>query len=349
MNWTDKVIPFHFHPLGFIDSFNQYGASTRDLLAGAGIHGAILDVPEGKISYRQFVELLRSGIRLCNQPGLGLLIGRHFDWYYYGLPGIAMQASGSFKEATSILHRYTCLVQPYYGYFKSRPAFFVDNQQSVTIPIQYLLSEGLGDEKLQQFELEYRVGLLMRLLEYFKCSTEHSNVDVHLATPQPVHGHLYKELNGYQFHFNSKASRFILPGQVLASSRKHPRRGVFDHVLRYCRMELNQMDKWARYGERVRGILYENIPFYLNQKEVAERLGVTTRTLARKLQQEGTSFTEVLNDVRREIATYFLDSTQLSVADIAESMGFSDTTNFRQAFKRWTGQSASRTRETSLA
>src|SRR5690606_16721243 len=108
----------------------------------------------------------------------------------------------------------------------------------------------------------------------------------------------------------------------------------------YCGAEMEAMEGGLTCTHRVMALLYEHIPHFLNQTEVANVMGITTRTLARRLQQENTSFTDVLNVVRSEIATYFLESTQLTVPDVAESLGFSDTGNFRQAFKRWTGRSA---------
>lgn len=342
MNWTERVIPFHLHPLGFIDSFIQHGAELSELLGRAGISSAIMDLPNGKISYRQFVNLLRSGIQLCNRPGLGLLTGRYFNWGYYGLPGLAIQSSTSFRQAALILHRYTCLAQPYYAAYKSKPAYFVDNHQRVTIPIRYLVASDLDDEKLYRFELEYRVGLILQMLDHFFAHREYQSlgVEVQLAIPQPYHIDLYEQLAKFDFHFNCQSTQFALPAAMLSVGEDQMRNAVCQHVLRYCGAELAAMDQSMSSTKQVMALFYENMPHFLNQSEVAKMMGITTRTLARRLQQENTSFTEVLNEVRSEIAGYFLASTQLSVPDIAESLGFSDTTNFRQAFKRWTGRSA---------
>jgi AraC-like DNA-binding protein len=342
MNWSDKIIPFQLHPLGFIESFHRYGADVDELLARSAISRTLLDASDSRISYRQLVDLVRTGIQLCKRPGIGLLVGRNFDWCYYGLPGMAILSSTSFKKATYILHRYTCLVQPYYAPYKSKPAYFVDNHRKVIIPVQYLISTDLGDANLYRFELEFRVGLLLQLLHHFGSAAHHpSSVQVQLAMPRPSHVHLYKELAGYDFQFSCETSRFIVPAAMLKSPLDRMRTGVCEHVLRYCSEELDRIEQSTSCVERVKALFYENIPHYLNQKAVAEKLGITTRTLARRLHEENTRFRDVLNEVRREVATYLLGTTQLSVADIAESVGFSDTTNFRQAFKRWTGHSAS--------
>jgi AraC-like DNA-binding protein len=70
---------------------------------------------------------------------------------------------------------------------------------------------------------------------------------------------------------------------------------------------------------------------------VASRLATTVRTLHRKLQAEGASFTQILDDVRCNLAKEYLRSTELSADDISELVGFSEAANFRHAFRRWTG------------
>ena len=71
--------------------------------------------------------------------------------------------------------------------------------------------------------------------------------------------------------------------------------------------------------------------------DVAERMGITRRTLTRRLQREGTSFTELLDDVRKQAAVHYLDTSDHSIEDIAFLLGFSESSAFVRAFKRWQG------------
>jgi AraC-like DNA-binding protein len=68
---------------------------------------------------------------------------------------------------------------------------------------------------------------------------------------------------------------------------------------------------------------------------------MTSRTLRRKLETEGTSYTDLLDNVRHALAMDFLNTSVLSTDDIAAALGFSDSASFRRAFKRWTGKSPS--------
>lgn len=76
-------------------------------------------------------------------------------------------------------------------------------------------------------------------------------------------------------------------------------------------------------------------------KDVADCLAVSARTLQRRLKNEETSFANLLEEIRRDLASrYILDNT-LCLTEISFLLGFSDESAFSRAFKRWTGKSPS--------
>jgi AraC-like DNA-binding protein len=78
-----------------------------------------------------------------------------------------------------------------------------------------------------------------------------------------------------------------------------------------------------------------------SQEDVADILNVSARTLQRKLGDSGTTFKEILDESRHEMALAYLSSPQHSVNEITYLLGFSCTSSFTRAFRRWTGQSPS--------
>lgn len=79
-------------------------------------------------------------------------------------------------------------------------------------------------------------------------------------------------------------------------------------------------------------------------RQVAEALGISERTLARRLATAGTSFGQVLDEIRRDMAVRYLEDPSISLAQIAFLLGYSDQSAFSNAFRRWTGRSPSRFR-----
>jgi AraC-like DNA-binding protein len=80
--------------------------------------------------------------------------------------------------------------------------------------------------------------------------------------------------------------------------------------------------------------------------DVARSLGMSKRTLARGLSDEGLSFTEILQQLRRDLAVRYLDDRTLHVSKIAWLLGFSEVSVFTHACKRWTAETPSQIRTT---
>jgi len=73
-------------------------------------------------------------------------------------------------------------------------------------------------------------------------------------------------------------------------------------------------------------------------QDIARSLGMSERTLARKLADEGLNFTELLQQLRRDLALRYLSDRKLHVSKIAWLLGFQEVSAFTHAFKRWTGK-----------
>lgn len=75
-----------------------------------------------------------------------------------------------------------------------------------------------------------------------------------------------------------------------------------------------------------------------SMENIAQEMGVTERTLRRRLADEGARYADIADDVRQRLSLRYLETTRMSADDIAAKVGFSDTANFRRAVKRWTGR-----------
>jgi AraC-like DNA-binding protein len=71
--------------------------------------------------------------------------------------------------------------------------------------------------------------------------------------------------------------------------------------------------------------------------DVARRLGISSRTLSRKLHDEGAAFAEILDDFRKALAKRYLNEHELQVSEIAWLLGYRELSSLTHAFKRWTG------------
>ena len=115
-------------------------------------------------------------------------------------------------------------------------------------------------------------------------------------------------------------------------------RGMWAFFEPALRHRLHDLDRQATMTERVRSALLEALPAGdLAMDAVCRKLGVSTRTLQRRLRDEGSSFQKTLDEVRQSLAQHYLQQSAMTGAEISFLLGFEDPSSFVRAFQGWTG------------
>ncbi|MFW0699900.1 helix-turn-helix domain-containing protein [Pantoea sp. R13S299] len=113
------------------------------------------------------------------------------------------------------------------------------------------------------------------------------------------------------------------------------------------RQRLADLDAMAGMSQRVHSTLLETLPAgEVSMQVVSRKLAISTRTLQRRLQSEGTTFQKILDNVRESLAHHYLRNTTMSGAEISFLLGFEDSNSFSRAFHAWTGSTPQAVRET---
>jgi AraC-like DNA-binding protein len=117
-------------------------------------------------------------------------------------------------------------------------------------------------------------------------------------------------------------------------------------LLKYCEAALtDRKGDVSQLRTRVENAISSLLPHgRVVVGDVARSLGMSKRTLARKLSDEGLNFTEVLQQLRRDLAVRYLDDRKLHISKIAWLLGFNEVSAFTHACRRWTGKTPSQTR-----
>jgi AraC-like DNA-binding protein len=344
MDTHARVIPLHLHPLGFIESFTHFGAELHALLQRTGIDRSMLDSRSTYISYAQQRQLIQNGIALCKRPGLGLLVGKHIDWSYYGTVGGVVQCSPSLRAAGEAFMRYMMILQPYYGERARGPSTYIDANGMLMYPLQCFPAAATCSDALREFEFEFRLAVTLRLWD--ACGNKQvADPTVHVALdfPEPAHVHLYRELpcelqfNARRSHIAARVDFFVEPFRLI-------RKPLYDRIMEQCEAELANAKMETRFEDKVRWYLHANFNTPATLEDVAQSIGVTPRALARKLAAENTSFRQLVHDVRMEIASHHLRFSRLSVDKIAELVGFSNASSLHRAIRSWSGAPTSQVR-----
>jgi len=142
------------------------------------------------------------------------------------------------------------------------------------------------------------------------------------------------------------AERFALNANASELPLVHADPYLNKLLLKYCEAALtDRRGNASQLRTRVENAISSLLPpGRVVVDAVARSLGMSKRTLARKLSDEGLNFTEVLQQLRRDLAVQYLDDPKLHISKIAWLLGFSEVSAFTHAFKRWTGKTPSRMR-----
>jgi AraC-like DNA-binding protein len=136
--------------------------------------------------------------------------------------------------------------------------------------------------------------------------------------------------------FDRPANRLIFAAKLLDTPLKTADPIATQLARAQCERELAAIVD-AGFPGRVRAAIARRAEGVPSLAEVARELHVSTRTLKRKLADRGTTFSAILDDVRRQRALLLLDNRELSIGEIAGKLGYSEVPNFTRAFRKWTG------------
>jgi len=313
------------------------GTSVNSWLEQSGISREEFDAPGFSTNFTTFRRLTLDAIQLTREPALGLVIGEQLGVHAHGALGYAAMNCSSMSEVLDLVEQY---LQLRIGLIRLSK-IVTDN--TVEVRLQELIP--LGD--IQSSILEGVVCSIKNVLEDVSmgvCSVS----EVHFPYQEPSYSDLARAIFGAQVRYNSRFCRLILPKHVLALQLRMADPRAFKTAEELCRRELEQLRQQNSTTSQVRRLLIERRHHLPSLSATARLLHLTPRTLHRRLLAEGTSFREILEDLRFALARDYLISEHVGVDEVAYVLGYSDAANFRRAFKRWAGMPPSVFRERHL-
>lgn len=157
---------------------------------------------------------------------------------------------------------------------------------------------------------------------------------------KPAYADEYQLLfHGSTIHFNQSCGRLVFPAYVLDEPTQQTDQGVRDHIKHPNRALILQDFMRQSWSNQVRKYLSVHLKHNPKVDQVAGALGVHHHTLRARLRREGTRFNQLREQLRQETAVTLLKDKVLSVEGVALALGYSETSAFSRAFKRWHGVS----------
>lgn len=311
-------------------------------LQGAGIEDAailrILNIseqelqdPNGRITIQRLGQMWQTATEVAKLPLLGLIAGSQVIPADFGIIGHVALASETLADAFYTGIQYEHLIN--------------DSYETELIEEGDIVFNRLHCNDLSADQAEPLVEFDFAAFISFGRAAAAKH-EAHLVTPVEVHfkhsprGHIdeYERLLFGPVKFNMPHNQVAVHKQVLALSTRAPD----PSLLSLIQERIQAMD--AAYNSSQNSISKQVSRFVLDNIEtgfpcvddIAQALGLSASTLKRRLTKEGASYQALISTLKRELAESFLKE-QTPIADIAMILGFSETSAFTRAFKKWTG------------
>ena len=310
----------------FAELASACGLDPLALLARVGLPPRCLSDPDLRIAAHLFGRLLEIAAAEGQEPAFGLRMAESRRLSNLGPLALLVRDEPTLRTALDALMRHVHLQN-------EAVAGQVAEEGGLVVIRTELVAEGSGS--LRQ-GVELLVGVFCRLLPLLGAGWRPRLVCFTHAAPQSLAVH--RRVLGPAVEFGHEFNGIVCN----AADLNAPNPGADPVLARYSRRLLQPtLARNASMAERVRRLIVLLLPSGLCRVEVvAQQLGVDRRTVHRKLDAEGTSFSALLQAERRELAQRFVDGSDRPLTEVAALLGFSA----RSAFSRWytasTGRSA---------
>lgn len=315
MSWVNTVL----------DAAARQGVAREALLTQAGI--ALDDLQQERWPIDHITRLWRAAVRATQDAGFGLKAGSQVGPANFNVVGELLQTSASLREAIAAVQKYQRLISDggrfqmvagaqaswlIYHPRQGALAFSPHQVEAVLAAVLSFIGGAMGTvvRPLQVQFSQPRVGLLAGYREVFACP---------VAFEQAFSGLLLDNA--------------LLDAPLLRADQRRAR----EHQ-RAAAARMAELTQGGALAQELRAWMIATLASRVpTRAEAAQALGVSERTLARRMQAQGLSFTALLDGVRRDAALQAVTDSTRALADIGLALGFAEPAVFWRAFRRWTG------------
>ncbi|WXL24183.1 AraC family transcriptional regulator [Ectopseudomonas mendocina] len=313
----------------YIRHAEQLGIDIEQALRSAGLKPADLEDNSLRIPSQQFERLLENLLARSGDPLFGLNSARYVQPGSWSLLGYITMNCATLGEAMSRIQPYEKLVSDI-GTSDIRST-------GETTHMGWLCHALPGETKRQLVENTLASWLLFAR---WLTDTQYSPCEVWFehAQPQGTQIAAYEAIFGCPVLFEQPASALIVPNEFLDLPLKEADARLLHNLEEHALNVMSGLDANQPFPQQVKNTLRLLLRNGLPRKErVAEQFAMTARTLQRHLQVAGTSYQQILEELRKELSEHYLLRTELPVQTIACLLGFSEPRSFHRSFKSWTG------------
>lgn len=309
------------------EALSTYGVDFGALAREAGLDVELLARPNARLPAARIQRLWQLAVARVGDPLLGIRVGQLARPGIFHAVGLGIVSSTSLLKALQRIERYSAVVSTNGRIVLVRQDPYVSLESRPTETTYMLAPESL----------EALVVALCRILQQCAGPTA-TPARVRFKHQSAAPADAFREVLGCLVEFNAPNIALVFDAEAAAQPVFSGNPDLAAEADRLAARYLEGMVPDSA-SARVRSLLMKAMPSgEFDQDGIARALNQSTSTLQRRLREEGTSYQQLLDATRRDLALEYLRDGRHSLADIAFLLGFTDQSNFTRAFRRWTGK-----------
>lgn len=279
---------------------------------------------DADLQIQQAGELLQTGARLTGCDDFGLRLGARHHPRDLGTPGFLLMAAPTAGAMLEIFDRHGYLIQ-------DRAFNIVAEAGAAELYYTAPLSHPGQRRQDAEFSMAYIVGTTRAAV-----GSRLAPLEVCFEHEAPASTQAHRALFGCPVHFNRPANRVVFGRSVGDMPLVTADAALLEHLGAYVESGFGASLDSGGLVRVVVGVVASLLPTgNATLEAVARRLDLSPRTLQRKLAQVSAGFDELLDSIRRELAKNYVLGTRLSMAHIAQLLGYSESATFTRSYRRW--------------
>lgn len=335
-NLTEPLVPANISAI-MVKLGQEKGLSQESILEHTGIDPDAFTDPKARLTYQQVIVLTNNLLRLYPEPTLGLELGHAININQFGMLGYAILSCANIRQALSLGMKYHVLIDPAFNFEVHEQGDSTSVRLTSHVPIENM-HRMLSDVFIANFVT----------LGQFLTGTQLLPDEIHFNLTKPDYADVFEDyFPGVKVLWDQPRTELIIPTELLEMPTMLADEATAKMAEAQCADILTRMGPRESIVVKVRRILLSSPGHFPPIEVVASHLATSTRTLSRSLQEVQTSYQKILDEVRKEMAIEYLKTSNLPIEEIAALIGYNDPSNFRKAFKRWTGHPPSYYRQKS--
>jgi AraC-like DNA-binding protein len=318
-----------------VEVVERSGVTREALMAAAKLDVTRLDDILGGFTFPEFVTLEESALDLSGDDGLGLRLAEQSSEAAFDIVAHLTMHAPTLRDAVASCIQFQRLLM------EGTALTVRERGDSATVRCEFPRSTLRGDRMLAEFV----VGGFARMIRLF------AGHDAKLRTvsfehPRPPHARAYARVFGGAERFSQRFTGVALDRALLDRRQLHHHPELYSVLHGDAETKLERMARGQSFVDRVKQYLFSVPPKRMpDMGGVARDLGLSTRSLRRRLADDGASYKALVQSVLAIRATQMLSDPNRTIQETAAEMGFSDPSAFQRAFKRWKGMTPGQFKE----